>query len=114
MFRRITLAFIALAISLLPSQAAAQVLSQANFYTCLLGSSYSCNAALLTDAQRTEVRNAALQRNYAACLSGSTYSCNQALLTAAQATDVQRAALQRNYSACLGLIRSRGRFSYGR
>ena len=42
--------------------------SKSNFVNCISGSFIGCNPDLLTDVERTQVRQADLQRNFVNCI----------------------------------------------
>src|SRR6266850_2015077 len=70
-----------------------------NYYNCLHGYA-GCDSSQLTDAERTQVQQAARQRNYNNCLHGYA-GCDSSQLTDTERTQVQQAAHQRNYNSCL-------------
>ena len=86
------------------SQSDQQQGHQKNYYNCLHGYS-GCDSSQLTDAERSEVSEAAHRRNYTNCLRGYV-GCNPSQLTEAEKPAVQEAAHQRNYNNCLhGYVR---------
>jgi len=70
-----------------------------NYNNCLHGYA-GCDSSQLTDAERTQVHQAARQRNYNNCLHGYA-GCDSSQLNDAERTQVQQAARQRNYNNCL-------------
>ena len=83
----------------LSAQPGQQLDHQKNYNYCLHGYS-GCDSFSLTDAERTQVQQAARQRNYNSCVHGYA-GCDSSQLTDAERTQVQRAARQRNYNNCL-------------
>ncbi len=70
----------------------------ANFYACNNGYA-TCNQGMLSEEQKAQVSQAALQRNFYACNNGYA-TCNQTLLSESQRSQVNQSALQRNFHAC--------------
>ncbi len=83
----------------LSAQPGQQLDHQKNYNYCMHGYS-GCDSFSLTDAERTQVQQAARQRNYNSCVHGYA-GCDSSQLTDAERTQVQRAARQRNYNNCL-------------
>src|SRR5262245_47803430 len=70
-----------------------------NLSACIAGLS-SCNLAVLTPTQISEVAAASKQRNLASCLSGFP-NCDPARLTQKEAAEVATAFQRRNLENCL-------------